>query len=72
MAEAEELREELKKLKSNGQADAEKERAYTEGGAAKAAPPKNERKLSPQERVVAQNLGLSEKQYVEQLERMGR
>lgn len=72
MAEAESLKSEYEKLKSNGKAEAEKERAFTEGSSSKSPPTKEKRKLTAQERMVAQNLGIGEDVYIQQLERMGR
>lgn len=69
MAEAETLREELKKLKSNGRAEAEKERAFTESGSPKL--PSNSRqirRLDAIQRRVAQELGIKEDEYVKRLE----
>ena len=70
MAEADKLRDEVKKLRSNGEADSQKERAFTESSSPKPPPQKRARKLSSAERVVSQNLGISEEEYMKQIGRI--
>jgi hypothetical protein len=67
MAEAEDLRSQVKKAKANGKAEAEKERAFTEGGSTPKTPQK--RKLNSAQMKIAEELDISPDEYLKQLER---
>jgi hypothetical protein len=70
MAEARELKSENKRLRSNGEAEVQKRQAYTEESSTRPPAKKQKKKLTASQRLVAQNLGIPEEQYVKQLERI--
>lgn len=63
MAKFDDLHKEIEELKSTHKAEAEKERAFTEGGSPRTSP-NSKPKLSPEERRAAMNLGIKEEDYV--------
>jgi hypothetical protein len=67
MARSEDLEEEIKRLKSNGQAEAEKTRAFTESSTSR-EPKKSKKAASPWEKQVAEQLGIPVDDYVKHKE----
>jgi len=67
LAEAEDLREQVKKAKSNGEAEMQKSRAYTESSSTKPAPAKPKKVLTPDQRAVAMGLGIKEDEYLQRI-----
>jgi len=71
LAEADDMREELKKVRSNNRAEGEKTRAYTESSTPR-TPPKPKLKATAEEARVAEQLGVKLEDYLKQKERIGR
>lgn len=66
MARSDDMEKELQKVRGNARAEQEKTRAFTEGGSPKEKPSQKPR-LSAAQRRVAEQLGISEDDYLKQM-----
>lgn len=64
IAESDDLRSENEKLRSNGKAEAEKERAFTEGSTPTTKKQKSSVRISPEQERIAKNLGVKPEEYL--------